>query len=38
MAYLKLKLDMFIFESEIAGFKGLSEEKEIQIELPKYFY
>lgn len=38
MECLKVKLDAFIFESEIAGFKGLSEEKEIQIELPKYFY
>ena len=38
MAYLKVKLDAFIFESEIAGFKGLSEEKEIEVELPKYFY
>ena len=38
MECLKVKLDAFIFESEIAGFKGLSEENEIQVELPKYFY
>lgn len=37
-SYLKTKLDLFIFESEVSGFKGLSEEKEINITVPNYLY
>ena len=36
--HLKDKLDIFIFEKEISGFKGLSEEQEVNVSLPTYLF
>ena len=36
--HLKAKLDLFIFEKEISGFKGLSEEQEVNVSLPTYLF
>jgi len=36
--YIQTKLDLFIFEKEVSGFKGLSEEHEININTPNFLY
>ena len=38
ISHLKAKLDLFIFEKEISGFKGLSEEQEVNVSLPTYLF